>query len=149
MDYDVVIVGGSPPDPPPRRHRLRLGVPVGGMARRRHGRNPPARGRIRPRGSGATGGRTGAGGAGHDYLICDYSQLRDFNVVERLVFGAAVHDPATALHLHAFRTRSIGVSQFLAPAPLARAASVLATRRRRVAEMRPSAPAKEAGAKAC
>jgi menaquinone-9 beta-reductase len=68
--------------------------------------------------------------AGHDFMICDYSRLRDFNLVERLVFGAAVHDPSTALHFHAFGTRSIGVSRFLAPKPLARAASVLATRRR-------------------
>jgi menaquinone-9 beta-reductase len=75
--------------------------------------------------------------AGHDFLICDYSRLRDFNPVERLIFAAAVHDPATALHFHAFGTRSIGVSRFLAPAPLARAARVLASRRRRIAEMRP------------
>jgi menaquinone-9 beta-reductase len=68
--------------------------------------------------------------AGHDFLICDYSRLRDFNPVERLVFAAAVHDPATALHFHAFGTRSIGASRFLAPRPLARAARVLATRRR-------------------
>lgn len=87
--------------------------------------------------------------AGHDFLICDYSRLRDFNLVERLVFAAAVHDPGTALHFHAFGTRSIGVSRFLAPRPLARAARVLAARRRRVAEMRPSVPDKEAGAKAC
>jgi 2-polyprenyl-6-methoxyphenol hydroxylase-like FAD-dependent oxidoreductase len=86
--------------------------------------------------------------AGHDFLICDYSRLRDFNPVERLVFAAAVHDPGTALHFHAFGTRSIGVSRFLAPAPLARAARVLATQRRRGAEMRPSVPAKDAGAKA-
>jgi menaquinone-9 beta-reductase len=69
--------------------------------------------------------------AGHDFLICDYSRLRDFNPVERLVFAAAVHDPGTALHFHAFGTRSIGASRFLAPAPLARAAYALATRRRR------------------
>jgi menaquinone-9 beta-reductase len=68
--------------------------------------------------------------AGHDFLICDYSRLRNFNLVERLVFGAAVHDPATALHFHAFGTRSIGVTRFLAPRPLARAARVLATQRR-------------------
>jgi flavin-dependent dehydrogenase len=68
--------------------------------------------------------------AGPDYLICDYSRLRDFNPIERLVFAAAVHDPGTALHFHAFGHRSIGVSRFLAPAPLARAAWVLATRRR-------------------
>jgi menaquinone-9 beta-reductase len=67
--------------------------------------------------------------AGHDFLICDYSRLRDFNPVERLVFAAAVHDPGTALHFHAFGTRSIGVSRFLAPAPLARAAYALATQR--------------------
>jgi menaquinone-9 beta-reductase len=69
--------------------------------------------------------------AGHDFLICDYSRLRGFNPVERLVFAAAVHDPATALHFHAFGTRSIGASRFLAPAPLARAAWALATRRPR------------------
>jgi flavin-dependent dehydrogenase len=69
--------------------------------------------------------------AGHDFLICDYSRLRDFNLVERLVFAAAVHDPGTALHFHAFGTRSIGPARFLAPAPLARAARALATRRRR------------------
>jgi hypothetical protein len=68
--------------------------------------------------------------AGHDFLICDYSRLRDFNPIERLVYAAAVHDPATALHFHAFGHRHIGVSRFLAPAPLARAAGVLATRRR-------------------
>jgi flavin-dependent dehydrogenase len=79
--------------------------------------------------------------AGHDFMICDYSRLRDFNPIERLVFAAAVHDPATALHFHAFGTRSIGPSRFLAPGPLARAARVLATRRRGRAEMRPSVPA--------
>lgn len=73
--------------------------------------------------------------AGHDYLICDYSRLRDFNPIERLVFAAAVHDPGTALHFHAFGHRSIGVSRFLAPAPLARAAWVLATRRRAATTM--------------
>jgi menaquinone-9 beta-reductase len=76
--------------------------------------------------------------AGHDHLICDYSRLRDFNPIERLVYGAAVHDPATALHFHAFGHRCIGVSRFLAPAPLARAALVLASRRRAMGEMRPS-----------
>lgn len=68
--------------------------------------------------------------AGHDFLICDYSRLRNFNPIERLVYAAAVHDPATALHFHAFGTRSIGVSRFLAPRPLARAAWALARLRR-------------------
>jgi menaquinone-9 beta-reductase len=67
--------------------------------------------------------------AGHDFLICDYSRLRNFNPVERLVFAASVHDPGTALHFHAFGTRSIGVTRFLAPGPLARAAWSLAGRR--------------------
>jgi menaquinone-9 beta-reductase len=87
--------------------------------------------------------------AGHDFLICDYSRLRDFNLIERLVYAAAVHDPGTALHFHAFGTRSIGPARFLAPAPLARAARALATRRRRAAEMRPGVSAKDPGAKAC
>jgi 2-polyprenyl-6-methoxyphenol hydroxylase-like FAD-dependent oxidoreductase len=77
--------------------------------------------------------------AGHDFMICDYSRLRGFNPIERLVFSAAVHDPGTALHFHAFGTRSIGVSRFLAPAPLARAARALATRRRG-ATTRPADP---------
>jgi menaquinone-9 beta-reductase len=67
--------------------------------------------------------------AGHDFLISDYSRLRNFNLLERLVFAASVHDPSTALHFHAFGSRSIGVARFVAPGPLARAAWVLATRR--------------------
>jgi hypothetical protein len=40
--------------------------------------------------------------AGHDFVVCDYSRVRNFNPIERLVYAAAVHDPATALHFHAF-----------------------------------------------
>jgi menaquinone-9 beta-reductase len=68
--------------------------------------------------------------AGHDFLICDYSRLRSLNPVERLVFAAAVHDQGTALHFHAFGNRHIGVSRFLAPAPLARAARALVIQRK-------------------
>jgi 2-polyprenyl-6-methoxyphenol hydroxylase-like FAD-dependent oxidoreductase len=84
--------------------------------------------------------------AGHDFLISDFSRVREFNPLERLVFAAAVHDPTTALHFHAFGSRSIGVGRFVAPRPLARAAWALATRRRRVAGMRPGARAEHAGA---
>jgi menaquinone-9 beta-reductase len=87
--------------------------------------------------------------AGHDFVVCDYSRVRNFNPIERLVYAAAVHDRATALHFHAFGHRHIGVSRFLAPRPLARAARVLATRRRGIGEMRSSGPDKEAGANAC
>jgi menaquinone-9 beta-reductase len=52
--------------------------------------------------------------AGHDFVVCDYSRVRNFNPIERLVYAAAVHDPA-ALHFHAFGNRHIGVSRFLAP----------------------------------
>jgi flavin-dependent dehydrogenase len=78
--------------------------------------------------------------AGHDFFICDYSRLRGFNPAEKLVFAAAVHDPGTALHFHAFGTRSIGPARFLAPGPLARAARVLATRRRRATTRRVDRP---------
>ena len=78
--------------------------------------------------------------AGHDYLISDYSRLRGFNPIERLIYAAAARDPRMAAHFLAFGSRSIGVTRFLAPPALARAAWVLATRRRGATTRRADPP---------
>ena len=78
--------------------------------------------------------------AGHDFLICDHSRVRGLNAIERLMFGASVHDRRTAEHFGGFGSRSIGVSRFLAPAPVGRAAWVLATRRRAATTRRAGPP---------
>jgi flavin-dependent dehydrogenase len=78
--------------------------------------------------------------AGHDFLISDYSRVRPMNPIERLMFGASVHDARTAAHFGGFGSRSIGAGRFLAPAPVARAAWGLATRRRAATTRRAGRP---------
>ena len=78
--------------------------------------------------------------SGHDLLISDYSRVRPMNPIERLMFGASVHDPRTAAHFGAFGSRRTGAGRFLAPAPVARAAWVLATRRRGATTRRAARP---------
>jgi flavin-dependent dehydrogenase len=62
--------------------------------------------------------------AGHKSLICDYSTARPYNFIEKLMFSAATRDPICADLFSAFGTRCIGVSQFLSPKALTRAAWV-------------------------
>jgi flavin-dependent dehydrogenase len=62
--------------------------------------------------------------AGHEFLICDYSTGRDYNLIERLMYSAAARDPICADHFLAFGSRCIGVGQFLSPKAMARAAWV-------------------------
>jgi hypothetical protein len=62
--------------------------------------------------------------AGHEFLISDYSSGRAFNPIEKLMFSSGARDPACAAHVAAFGTRSIGVSKFLSPQALARAAKI-------------------------
>lgn len=62
--------------------------------------------------------------AGPYQLAADYSRGRRFNMVERMLFAAAARDSATARHLHAYVTSSIGPRGLLAPRALARAAGV-------------------------
>lgn len=68
--------------------------------------------------------------AGHHSLISDFSSGRAYNPIERLMFSAAARDPEMAHHFYLFGSRNIGVRQFLAPGPLARALWVNARRRR-------------------
>jgi menaquinone-9 beta-reductase len=60
--------------------------------------------------------------AGHHFLISDFASGRPYNLLERLLFSAAVHDFPTARHVDAFANRWFGVGRFLSPAALARAA---------------------------
>lgn len=76
---------------------------------------------------------------GHAYLIADFSTGRPYNALERLIFCAAVHDPATAHHFDAFGSRRIGVRAFLAPHALARAAWIKLTHRNHAAAARSAA----------
>lgn len=64
---------------------------------------------------------------GHHRLISIDAKAGPPSPIERLFFSAAVHDPATARHLHDFATRKIRPRQFLAPTAVARALG--ATRR--------------------
>jgi menaquinone-9 beta-reductase len=76
---------------------------------------------------------------GHSRLAADASKAKPLNPVQRVLFSAAVHDPATAEHVEAFAARVIRPSRFLAPRPLARAAAVnlrRATQRQPVAAAR-------------
>ena len=61
-------------------------------------------------------------------MISDYSSVRSYNPLERLMFSAAAHDESSARHFHAFGSRSIGVREFLAPRALGRALWVNARR---------------------
>jgi flavin-dependent dehydrogenase len=60
--------------------------------------------------------------AGHAFLIADFASGRPFNALERLMFSAAARNSVCADHIMAFAGREIGVSSFLAPSALARAA---------------------------
>jgi flavin-dependent dehydrogenase len=62
--------------------------------------------------------------AAHHWFICEYSNGRSFNPLEKILFGAAVDDPKTALALHSFTNRTIGVHEFFAPRVIGRAATV-------------------------
>lgn len=75
--------------------------------------------------------------AGHHNMSSDFSTPREWNPIERLIFSAATRDQATARRFHAFGNRSIGVTQFLSPRTLGRAAWVNARHRR---EQRASEP---------
>ncbi|MEU9194573.1 NAD(P)/FAD-dependent oxidoreductase [Streptomyces hundungensis] len=66
---------------------------------------------------------------GHHFMSVDYARGRRFNVFERLMFCAAVHDPHIARHLHLFASRLIGPAKLMSPAPMLRA--VLAVLRHR------------------
>ncbi len=62
--------------------------------------------------------------AAHAFMIADFARGRALNPVERLVFSAAARDRICAAHLLAFAGRCIGVSHFLAPSAVARAARI-------------------------
>jgi flavin-dependent dehydrogenase len=62
--------------------------------------------------------------AGHQFLMTDFSSGRALNPLERLVFSAAARDARTARHVHAYINRLIGVTGFLSPTALFRAARV-------------------------
>jgi menaquinone-9 beta-reductase len=62
--------------------------------------------------------------AGHQRLMSNYATGRPFNVVERLMFSAAVRDQALARHVHRYGERQMGPLRFLSPAALARSAMV-------------------------
>lgn len=61
---------------------------------------------------------------GHVWAITDFSRRRGFNPLERLMFGAAADDAATAKHVGLFAARVTGLAQFLSPRAVARAAAV-------------------------
>lgn len=71
-----------------------------------------------------------AGLGGHAFQIADYSTGRGLNPIEKQFFMAAVHDPVTARHFAEFEGRNISLTQFLAPAAIARAVWVNLRRRR-------------------
>jgi 2-polyprenyl-6-methoxyphenol hydroxylase-like FAD-dependent oxidoreductase len=59
---------------------------------------------------------------GHHYLMSDYSTGRPYNAIDRLMFHSAAVDQRCADHFATFGTRSMGVTEFLSPRALARAA---------------------------
>ena len=63
---------------------------------------------------------------GHYAVICDFSARKKFNLLEKLFFIAAVHDPVSANHFEAFLTREISLQAFLRSSALLRAAAVAA-----------------------
>ncbi len=69
--------------------------------------------------------------AGHQFLVTDYSRRAHFNVIERLMYSAAAKDSRMAKHLLRFGARISGVSEFLSPTALMRAAWVNTTASRR------------------
>lgn len=58
---------------------------------------------------------------GHDFVIRDFAQRPEYNMLERTFFPASVRDPQTAAHFEAFGSRRIGLTQFLSPRALLRA----------------------------
>jgi flavin-dependent dehydrogenase len=66
----------------------------------------------------------------HQALMADFASGRDFNPVERLVFGGGVHDEKVADAIFAYGTRNSSPMVLFSPATLARAAR--ARRRHRV-----------------
>jgi 2-polyprenyl-6-methoxyphenol hydroxylase-like FAD-dependent oxidoreductase len=59
--------------------------------------------------------------SGHQSVICDFSSRKDFTMLERLFFSAAVHDPVTARHFERFGHRLMSVGEFLHPRAILRA----------------------------
>ncbi len=66
--------------------------------------------------------------SGHHRQMADYAGGRALNPVERMIYAAAVRDPAIGRHAIGFAERRMNVRQFLSPAVLAR--SVLVNRPR-------------------
>ncbi len=67
--------------------------------------------------------------AGHAWHIASYARGRRWWLPERLMLEAAARDPAQAARLFAYAGRSLGLTDFLSPPALARAAAtVLRTR---------------------
>ncbi|GAB6845694.1 2-polyprenyl-6-methoxyphenol hydroxylase-like FAD-dependent oxidoreductase [Methylorubrum rhodinum] len=75
--------------------------------------------------------------AGHAWHIASYARGRRWWLPERIMFEAAALDPHHAGRLFAYASRNIGLTEFMAPTALARAAATvlrtrLAGRRRRL-----------------
>ena len=64
--------------------------------------------------------------AGHHFLTSDFSTGRPYTAIERLMFHAAAVDEGCAAHFGAFGGRTIGVSEYLSPPAIARAAWAVA-----------------------
>ncbi|WP_342152565.1 NAD(P)/FAD-dependent oxidoreductase [Methylorubrum sp. SB2] len=63
--------------------------------------------------------------AGHAWHIGSYASGRRWWLPERLMLEAAAHDPAQAARLFAYAARSMGLTAFMAPTALARAAATV------------------------
>ena len=63
--------------------------------------------------------------AGHAWHIASYASGRRWWLPERLMLEAAARDPAQARRLFAYASRSIGLTAFMAPGALARAAATV------------------------
>lgn len=61
---------------------------------------------------------------GHHLVNANYATGRRFNPLERLILSSATRDDRMAAHFEAYGSRNIGVSEFVAPRALARAAAV-------------------------
>lgn len=73
--------------------------------------------------------------AGHAWHIASYASGRRWWLPERLMLEAAARDPVQARRLFAYAARSIGLTTFMAPGALARAAATVL--RARLAGRRP------------
>jgi len=58
---------------------------------------------------------------GHIFVVADFSRRTDFNLLERLMFSAAVNDVELARHVNLFGGRITSLRQFLAPRAVLRA----------------------------